>query len=194
MALGFSGRSENTRYLRYNGMGQLGGTFSDAEHDDIPFVALADLEYIRTGWLLFERGLPPDLRWDEELGKAAPRPGKGHKRGLCLRLYFPDGGIGLRELTTNNQGLCGALDKIYAEFEFAPQRAAGLVPLVEVVNTVPSETPFGTVHDVEFAIIGWHSRPRELAPPPPAPEKPAPRPTATALAPLKDDLNDNIPF
>jgi hypothetical protein len=47
---------------------------------------------------LFETGLPPDLHWDASLGQPELRPGKGHKRGLCLHLFFPEAGIGLREL------------------------------------------------------------------------------------------------
>jgi hypothetical protein len=114
MALGFGPRSsaDFAPYLRYNAMGARGGTWSDRDHDDIVFVALTDLEHIKTGWLLFETGLPPGLYWDASQGQPGPRPGKGHKRGLCLRMFFPEAGIGLRELTTNNAGVCAAIDKI----------------------------------------------------------------------------------
>lgn len=107
MALGFGRRStpvDYVPYIRYNAMGDHGGTWSDRDHADIFFSALADLEYIKTGWLSFESSMPPDLKWDAVLGQKGPRPGKGHKRGLCLRLFFPEPGVGLRELTTNNAG------------------------------------------------------------------------------------------
>ena len=107
-------------------------------------------------------------------------------------MFFPEPDIGLRELTTNNAGLCAAIDKIYSEFEFAPQRAQGLVPLVEVVSITPSETNFGTVFDSEFAIIDWQPRPRELTPPPPS--KPPPTPTLPGLPAVRNDLDDDIPF
>jgi hypothetical protein len=172
------------RSVRYNAMGVRGGIWSDRDHDDIAFVALSDLEHIRTGWLLFETGLPPDLHWDASLGQPGPRPGKGHKRGLCLRLFFPEAGIGLRELTTNNAGVCAAIDKIYSEFEFAPERAQGLVPLVECTDVISSETSFGAIFDPVLAIVGWRPRPHELAPPPPAAKnapQPPPRPPTLAL-------------
>jgi len=89
MALGFGPRGIS--YIRYNAMGVNGGTWSDRNHDDIVFVALCGLEHIKTGWLLFESNMPPDLHWDTSLGQAGPRPGKGHKRGLCLRLFFSRG-------------------------------------------------------------------------------------------------------
>jgi hypothetical protein len=193
MALGFEPRSTSADYIRYNAMGARGGTWSDRDHDDIAFVALCDLENVRTGWLLFETGLPPDIHWDVALGQAGPRPGKGHRRGLYLRLFFPEAGVGLRELTTNNAGVCAAIDKIYTEFELAPERAQGLVPLVEVVDTVTSESNFGTIFDPVFAIVGWRPRPHELTPPPPPSTAPKPKLAALALG-HDDDLNDKIPF
>jgi len=60
----------------------------------------------------------------------------------------------LRKLTTNNAGLCTAIDKIYREFEFAPERAQKLVPLVECADTIPSNTTFGTIYDPVLAIVG----------------------------------------
>ena len=194
MALGFGPRStaDFAPYLRYTAMGERGGTWADRDHDDITFVALADLGYIRTGWVLFETGMPPDFQWDAALGQPGPRPGKGHKRGLCLRLYFPEAGIGLRELTTNNAGVCAAIDKIYSEFEFAPERAQGLVPLVECTDIVSNETSFGVIFDPVLAIVGWRPRPHELTPAP-ATTKNATQSRPSALA-LGRDLDDEIPF
>jgi hypothetical protein len=196
MALGFTRRSapaDFVPYIRYNAMGALGGTWSDRDNADVTLIALCDLEHIKTGWLLFETGLPPDIHWDVSLGQPGPRPGKGHKRGLCLRLFFPEAGIGLRELTTANAGLCAAIDKIYSEFESAVERTQGLVPLVECTDIVPSETNFGTIFDPVLAIIEWRPRPHELTPPPAA-ANPAsqPRPSVPALG--RDDLDDAIPF
>jgi hypothetical protein len=193
MALGFDprGTANFARYLRYNAMGERGGTWSDRDHDDITFPALADLEHIRTGWLSFETGLPPDLHWDASLGQPGPRAGKGHKRGLGLRLFFPEAGIGLRELTTNNAGVCAAIDKIYSKFEVAPERAQGLVPLVECTDVIPSETSFGVIFDPVLAIIDWRPRPHELAPVAAAKTAPQRSPPAPALG---RDLDDEISF
>ena len=195
MALGFGPRSI-APYIRYTAMGARGGTWSDRDHDDIVFAALVDLEYPKTGWLLFETGLPPDLHWDAKLGEPGPKPGKGHKRGLSLRMFFPEPDIGLRELTTNNAGLCAAIDKLYTEFEFAPERAQGLVPLIECTDFVASETSFGTITDPVFAITEWQPRPRELTPLPATPRaaNPAAQPGSTALALRRDDLDDDVPF
>jgi hypothetical protein len=196
MSLGFSARNENfAAYVRYNSMGPRGGTWSDRDHDEIALVALFDLENIRTGWLLFETGMPPDIYWDERLGQPGQRPGRGHKRGLGVRLFFPEAGMGLRELTTNNSGLCLAVDKIYAEFERAPERAKGLIPFVECTDVVSSETGFGTIYDPVLAIVEWRPRPHELIPPPAA-VKPSPKPKpSTAIALGQDSsLDDDIPF
>jgi hypothetical protein len=200
MALGFGRRSTPTdfvNFVKYSAMGDRGGTWSDKDHPAIFFSALADFEYIKTGWLLFEAGLPPDFRWDVVLGQKGRSPGKGYKRGLCLHLFFPEAGIGLRELITNNAGVCSALDGIYGLFEHAPERAQGLLPLVEHIDTVPSDTTFGTIYDPVLEIIGWQPRSHELAPPPPSAAVPAPRPSPTLALGRNgtdSDLDDKIPF
>ena len=195
MPLGFNSRppaEDRVPYLRYFATGARGGTFADRDDDDIAVIALFDFENIRTGWLLFETGMPPDLHWDATPGEPGPKPGQGHRRGLCVRIFFPDG-RGVRELTTSTAGLCAAIDKIYSEFGFAPQRAQGLVPLVECTNVTPSETSFGTIFDPEFTIVDWQPRPRLLMPP-----TKARRATQSAKSPglpaRRDELDDAVPF
>ena len=124
-------------------------------------------------------------------GRTATRQGASAR--FISAVVFPEAGVGLRELTTNNAGVCAAIDKIYTEFELAPERAQGLVPLVEVVDTVTSESNFGTIFDPVFAIVGWRPRPHELTPPPPPSTAPKPKLAALALG-HDDDLNDKIPF
>jgi len=179
-------------YLRYNATS---GTFSDKDDQNIDFRALVDLENILTGWAKYERGSPPDLRWDPGVGKAPPSPGKGFRRGFQIRVFFSDG-RGLRELTSSSSGLCHAIVDIYNQFEVAPERTRGLVPEVMCVGTTSAETPFGRLYDPTLSIIGWQPRPRDLAPPPPAtPVSSASAPTTTAVVPsARDALDDEIPF
>jgi hypothetical protein len=189
-------RDERVPYLRYDALGPIAGQFSDATDVGIPFLCQADFEWILTGWGLLEKGLPPEWTWDPAIDRPAPRPGKGHRRAFSLRLFFPNG-RGLRELTSANQGLFAAFAKIYdAEFELAPERAAGLVPLVEQTDFVSSETPFGQVIDPVFGIVRWEPRPPELAPRPrPAASAPAAaKPSLPSLAGDRDGLDDDIPF
>jgi hypothetical protein len=187
--------ADRVPYLRYDALGPNAGRFSDAQDIDIAFCCLVDFEGIWTGYGLLEKGLPPIWTWDEAIDKPVKQPGKGHRRAFSLRVFFPHG-RGLRELTSTNQGLFAALAKTYdGEFEYAPERAAGLVPMVELVDIVTSESPFGTVHDPVFAIVGWEPRPPELAPrgAPPAPaanDKPS---QAVALR-ADADIDDTIPF
>jgi hypothetical protein len=186
--------ADRVPYLRYDAMGPNAGKFSDAQDADIVFFCLCDFAAIWSGWGLLERGLPPLWVWDAAIDKPAARPGRGYRRAFSLRVFFPDG-RGLRELTSANQGVFAAFAKVYdGEFECAPERAGGLVPLVECVDRVSSETSFGTVIDPVFALMGWAARPPELKPrgAPPAPAAPPPA-ANTALAP-RDDLDDEIPF
>jgi hypothetical protein len=193
-------RIDRVPYLRYDAMGPLASQFSDAQDTDIPFHGLCDLEDIWTGHGLFERGLPPLWVWDPAIDKPAPKPdGKGFKRGFSLRVFFP-GGRGVRELTSVNQGLFAAIAKIYdGEFEFAPERQQGLVPLLEAVDFTRSESPFGTITDPVFAIFSWEQRPPELRPRGSPPASPPPAnstkpPSALSDARADRDLDDEIPF
>lgn len=91
MGLGFNRRTVSAdfiAFIRYHSMDPAGGTWSDRDRDNIPFVALADFEHIKSGWSLIEAGYPPDHHWDAVLGKPGPKPGKGYKRSLCLRLFL----------------------------------------------------------------------------------------------------------
>ena len=140
---------------------------------------------------LLKRGLPPLWTWDEAIDKPAARPGKGHKRAFSLRLFFPDG-RGVRELSSTNQGLFAAFAKIYDnEFEYAPERTKGLIPVVELTDLVSSESPYGTIIDPVFAIVSWAPRPPELTP---RGRPPAPTNNDKPTLPGRDDLNDSIPF
>jgi hypothetical protein len=200
MPLGFNSRpaadDERVLRIRYHATGPAGGTFSDPDHDDIGFYAVVDFEHIRTGWILFESGFAPDIHWDDQLGTPGPKPGAGHKRGLGVRVWCVDPDIGLRELITNGAGICAAIDKVYCEFEFAPQRAQGLLPLVECTAIIARETPFGTIYDPEFTNREWQSRPPRLSPPQssPQPQRPPPQSGAPGLPARRDELDDNIPF
>jgi hypothetical protein len=188
--------ADRAPYLRYDAIGPNAGKFSDRDDADIVFHCLVGFEDIWTGWGLLERGMPPIWTWDEAIDKPAPQPGKGHRRAFSLRVFFPDG-RGLRELTSNNQALFGALAKVYdAEFEHARERAMGLVPLVEVTDLVSSESPYGTICDPVFTIVSWQPRPAELAPRsrPPAPANNAKTALPMALPADRDGLDDEIPF
>jgi hypothetical protein len=166
-----SDSADRVPYLRYDATGPSAGTFSDAIDVDIVFNCLVDFEDIWTGWGLLEKGVAPVWTWDEAIDKPAPQPGKGHRRAFSLRVFFPDG-RGLRELTSNNQGLFAAFAKIYDEgFEHARERTMGLVPLVTCTAFASSESPYGTIVDPQLAIVSWQPRPPALTP--------RPRPTAT---------------
>jgi hypothetical protein len=187
--------ADRVPYLRYDAIAPNAGQFSDAQDVDIPFHCLVDFEGIWTGWGLLERGMPPLWVWDAAIEKPAPRPAKGYRRAFSLLVFFPHG-RGLRELTSANQGLFAAFAKIYdAEFEHAPERAAGRVPVVELTDLVSSETAFGTVYDPVFAIIGWEPRPPEMtvrgAPPAPAPNG---KPSQAVALKADAELDDELPF
>ena len=92
MSLGFNGRStyaDFVPYIRYTAMGERGGVWSDRDHDDIVFLALCDLEQIRSGWLLFETGYLPIFIGTRCWGSPDPGPVKGTAAGSACGCSFP---------------------------------------------------------------------------------------------------------
>jgi hypothetical protein len=147
--------------------------------------AVWDLANVPTGWIGFAPGQPPDFAWDVD-GKALPRPSKEHRRGFSLRLALGDE---IYELTSTGTGLISALVRLHSEYEASPEHAQGLLPVVDCLDPVETETPFGRVFDPDLRIVHWVRRPAALPhTPQPIGGLPATRGTAAA------DLDDDIPF
>jgi hypothetical protein len=140
-----------------------------------------DLANVRTGWIRFAPGEPPDFVWDTG-GKAQPRPSKEHRRGFSLRLAL---GPEVYELTSTGTGIIGAVVRLHGEYETAARRA-GLLPVVWCGTPVEVETSFGKMFDPTLLITDWIQRPATL------PHTPQP---IGGLPATRDDLGgDSIPF
>ena len=119
---------------------------------------------------------------------------------LCLRLYDHQMPSAITPVEYDalqkaydhfNAVLFGAAIEIYSEFEFAPERAQGLVPPVEQTDIISSSSSVGVIHDPVLAIVGWRPRPHELTPP--LATTAAPRSSPPGLALGRDSLDDIIP-
>ncbi len=78
---------------------------------------------------------------------------------------------GVRELGGNAGALIGGLNDLHTEYEAAPEAAAGMIPLVKMVNTIPIKSGQSTNYQPVFAIQQWVARPDALGPrlvPPPS--------------------------
>jgi len=148
-------------YLKWNGKA---GRFyikneAGEEVEVIPTSFIADLENIKTGWLLFVAGMAPDKVWDKELTTPAPKPSENHKRGFAMRLFSKAFG-GVVELSGSSMHLCNSVNDLYEAFESGKQ--AGKVPVVKFTGASSMKDKMGTNYKPNFSIEKWVDRPAEL--------------------------------
>lgn len=123
--------------------------------------AIFDLENIKLGWLLFNEGAAPEANWDN--GSVAPAPSPKHRRGFSVNLFSPQKLGGLREMRSNANASITAIKLLYEEqFENAPERAKGLVPVVTCESVIPIKAAKGTNYQPVLKIAKWVPRPEAL--------------------------------
>jgi hypothetical protein len=150
-------------YIKFNG--KAGRFYMKGESGEVevtPTTFVADLENIKTGWLLFAAGMAPDRVWDKSLTEAAPRPSQDHKRGFLIRLYSKQTFGGVVELSSNSMHICNAVNDLYTQYETKKGENIGKVPVVKLVTVTPMKDKHGTNYKPEFTIEKWTERPAEL--------------------------------
>jgi hypothetical protein len=183
--------------VRYAARDNVWSTWDDVTKETVKveFFATVDLPNIRTGWLKFAAGEPPDFLWDGADGKAQPRPGKDHRRGFSVNLVLE--GHGVRELCSNSAGLCAAISDAF-EFERASDSKQGLLPVLGTTPATRVEAPTVDYFEPHFQIAGWEPRPAELpiARPGAAASPAASSTRSTAVVPRIEDTlaDDEIPY
>lgn len=167
-------------YIKFNGKA---GRFyikneQSEEVEIVPTSFIADLENIKTGWMMFAAGMAPDKVYDQNLSTPAPRPSDNHKRGFSVRL-FSKAFNGVVELSGSSMHLNNSINDLYEEFEKTKEE--GKVPVVKFTGTTAMKDKQGTNYKPNFQIEKWVDRPSELSGDAPKQEsKPAP----------KQDLNE----
>lgn len=127
--------------------------------------AIFDLENIKTGWVLFAEGTAPDTLWDPDKSHAAQQPSPAHRRGFAVNVYSTQKLGGLREYSSNSNASIISITDLYTEFEKAPERTQGLVPVVTCESVEPVRSKFGTNFQPVLKIVKWVPRPSELPTP-----------------------------
>jgi hypothetical protein len=184
-----------TPYLKFNGKAGRWYTRNDIgeEVEVTQLTGIFDLALIKTGWIYFAEGEPPVTEWDSN-GAAAAKPlnTPKAKRGFAVNVFAPKLG-GLREFSATSNGAVIAMRDLYdTQFETAPERFEGKVPVVTCESVLPVKSKFGTNYEPVLKIIKWVDRPEGLPQPlAPQPPPPAARPQAK---PVDADLDDDIPF
>jgi hypothetical protein len=186
---------EFSPWLKFNGKAGRWYNRADAgeEVEIVDLTAIFDLATIKTGWMYFAEGESPQTVWDTN-GAIAPKPANmpKAKRGFSVNVFAPKLG-GLREFSGTSNGLIIAISNLYNnEFENAPERREGKVPVVKCERIVPVKSKWGTNYEPVLKIVKWVDRPAGLPQTSPTPE-----PTIAPAAPkgtLNDELSDDIPF
>jgi hypothetical protein len=196
MPLNLEPRSvEFTPYLKFNGKAGRWYTRTDVgeEIEITDLLAIFDLATIKTGWIHFVEGEPPQTAWDSN-GAVASKPAAmpKAKRGFAVNVFAPKLG-GLREFSSTSNGAITAVRDLFdSQFENAPERRDGKVPVVRCEKIMPVKSKFGTNFEPVLKIVKWVDRPVGLPQASPVPE-PAIAPAAPA-GKVRDELDEEIPF
>ena len=146
----------------------------EKQEEDVSFsqpVFVADMENIQVGWLFFKAGMAPvramvkngqqippcptgDYGVDERGNAAKP------KQGFAMKVL--DGNRVLREFSSNAGSVLGAIDALHTAYEAAPERAQGLLPVIQFQGATEVKGKHGSNYTPNFAIIKWVPRPAEL--------------------------------
>lgn len=216
MPLNLGGDNDFTPYLKYNAKAgrfyaRPQGSSEDVEIDK-PRIAV-DMQNIRTGWIYFPEGAPPEKVWDASLTQPAPRPnnpGKKFRRGFEVMVYLADnvpgfGVPGLREWMSSAANTNEAIVKMYNDYESQSAANVGKVPFFKCTGVKPINGAYGTNYEPQFVIAAWIDRTKvpafdeaaekretkSVAVPTGGPIGPEPPPL---VAPPRNPLDDDIPF
>ena len=132
------------------------------------FAAIFDLENVKTGWIAFASGGPPNFKMFPVGADIGNPPSDQHKQGFRLHLKLAKAcGGGVREFASTAVSTWQAIDQLHSEFEKERSRHPGQLPTVRLNGVKASKTPMGTSYVPIFEIIGWVARPTELMTEPP---------------------------
>lgn len=149
-------------YVKFNGKAGRWYIKNEAgeEIEVTPTSFVADLENIKTGWMMFAAGLAPDKVYDTNLSTPAERPTPNHKRGFSLRLFSKSTFNGVVELSGSSMHICNSINDLYEAFE--KSKEPGKVPVVKFTGTSAMKDKQGTNYKPNFSIEKWIDRPAEL--------------------------------
>lgn len=189
LMIGGSGGSAKV-YLKYNAKSgrwsvrNLDG--SENEISDPTFAA--DIGNIATGWMLFEKGMPPQRVMDADVSTPAPKPtGGDYKRGFILNVYSKNLFGGVAEISGTSNVLANVVKNLYAAFEAGKGANPGKVPVVECKGASAEKGKFGTNYAPNLSITKWVDRPEDLPDESPAhPNDIYQGTTSTAASPKAD--------
>jgi hypothetical protein len=174
--------------------GQWGNVEVDVSED---FEAIIDMEHARVGWILINRGAPPDTVMVPVGADKGDPPSEAHREGVQVRMLMSEKIDGSpRELLNTSDAVWYAVSELHDAYEDGVADHPGQLPVVRIVGWTERPTKQGSSYAPQFQIVGWVPRPMEIVIPPDAPLPPPAtklRPALKATAPVRD-RSDEIPF
>jgi len=156
----------------------------------------------QTGKPTVTQDAAPDAVWDAN-GAEAPQPTPQHKRGFSVKVYSPKNLGGLREFMSNSSAVNLAMVELYLEYENAPERRNGRMPVVRCEGVLPIKSRHGQNFRPVLRITNWVDPPAALngkgmSPPVPPQPQSASTPRVPWALPEKPErsselLNGDIP-
>lgn len=177
-------------YCKYNAKAGRFYTKPDGGGDEyeVPQVtAIFDFENIKTGAFLFLPGAAPVKHFDSSVGAQDAEPLEKGKRGFEILLYAEQSWQGVREFMSTAGVVNEVMNALYDQWENAPERGQGLLPVVTCEGVTAVESKHGTNYQPNFSITGWTQRPAGFSTDeqtqPQAPAAPAPQAQEAAQVP-----------
>jgi hypothetical protein len=134
----------------------------DGDDVETELIAIFDLARIQTGWLRYKENEAPHYALDAPDGTEAERPSDHHRRGFVIRIFSKK--LGAREFSSCANVVIEAMKILYdQQYETAAEAKAGKLPVVELTDSTPVRTKFGTSFRPTFRVTKWVDRPPELA-------------------------------
>lgn len=154
-------------YVKYNAKAGRFYTKEDKpeadEYEVTSFVAVFDMDNLKTGWFLFAPGVAPVKNMDPSLSEVAPKPGDGFKRGFELDVFSEKNLGGVREFASTAGAVIEAMNDLYDHWVAGHAANPGKLPVVKCVGVTPVTNKHGTNYRPQFEIVSWAERPAELA-------------------------------
>lgn len=158
-----------TPYLKYNAKAGRFYIKPEGATDEVEIVGplLAfDMANIKTGWLYYAEGAPPEKVWDPSPQQTAPRPTgpQKWKRGFEVMVFgnaiVAGKKIGLREFSSTAGNVISAVVRMHGEYESGMRQNVGKVPIFACDGVKPISGMYGTNYEPLFVLKGWVDRAR----------------------------------
>jgi hypothetical protein len=150
-------------FLKYNakaGRWYVRKDENDVEINNPTFVI--DFDNIKTGWFLFEAGIPPSIAFDKDLSTPAAKPSEKHKRGFEVNVFSKSMLDGVRVFSSTSGIVGSSINAIYEQYEKEKAANNGSLPVVQCAGVTPEVGKHGTNYKPNLSIVKWTSRPAEF--------------------------------